>query len=191
MLLIDYRIKIDNIDLFKIDRIRYSFHFAIQFTKKNHLSLSKKKWIRKRIQNQIIFSRYIDDKNLIEIIWRNCTYIHTFVLLYVFFIFIIAARLSRYFQFRQIVRDASCNWMKLIVAIRQSSYSIGPQLTFHWKILLRRKGFLSAISINRMSKLSLVISFSDSLHIVTLQFTTAVSPLNRSWIIDQLRRLFI
>ena len=114
MLLIDYRIKIDNIDLFKIDRIRYSFHFAIQFTKKNHLSLSKKKWIRKRIQNQIIFSRYIDDKNLIEIIWRNCTYIHTFVLLYVFFIFIIAARLSRYFQFRQIVRDASCNRMKLI-----------------------------------------------------------------------------
>lgn len=113
MLLIDYRIKIDNIDLFKIDRIRYSFHFAIQFTKKNHLSLSKKKWIRKRIQNQIIFSRYIDDRNLNNF-KKLYIYVHIFILLYVFLIFIIAARLSRYFQFRQIVRDASCNRMKLI-----------------------------------------------------------------------------
>lgn len=90
------------------------YKFIIQFTKKDHLSLSKKRWIRKWIQNQIIFSRYIDDKNLNNLKKTVHIYIHIFILLYVFLIFIIAARLSRYFQFRQIVRDASCNRMKLI-----------------------------------------------------------------------------
>lgn len=73
----------------------------------------KKRWIRKRIQNQIIFLRYINGRNLNNL-KKLYIYIHIFILLYVFLIFVIAVRLNRYFQFRQIARDAPCNRMKLI-----------------------------------------------------------------------------
>lgn len=64
-----------------------------------------------------------------------------------------------------------------------------PAVNISLEDFIKKKGI--SIGDIDQSDVEALISFSDSLHIVTLQFTTAVSPLNRSWIIDQLRRLFI
>lgn len=62
------------------------YKFIIQFTKKDHLSMSKKRWIRKWIQNQIIFSRYIDDKNLNNL-KKLYIYTSTYSYFYMYFLY--------------------------------------------------------------------------------------------------------
>lgn len=66
-----------------------------------------------------------------------------------YFLFIIAARLSRYFQFRQIARDAPCNRMKLIRCDSTVIVFNWPAVNISLKDFIKKKG----ISIGNIDQL--------------------------------------